>query len=82
VGGPFISELNQLVTKPSRSCTQARPDEPPDVTRDVITLVEHIGTGPVRLLGWSQGAAIAQEVALARPDLVVAAALIGPVRPA
>lgn len=33
------------------------------------------GTGPPELLGWSQGAAIAQEVALARPDLVAAGAL-------
>jgi pimeloyl-ACP methyl ester carboxylesterase len=75
---PFVSALNQagyqavLFVHTGASC------EPRDVTRDVISLVEHIGTGPVRLLGWSQGAAIAQEVALARPDLVVAAALLAP----
>jgi pimeloyl-ACP methyl ester carboxylesterase len=49
---------------------------PTDVVRDVATFIEHLDTGPVRLLGWSQGAAIAQEVALLRPDLVTAAALI------
>lgn len=51
---------------------------PVDVVRDVATFVEHAGTEPIRLLGWSQGAAIAQEVALLRPDLVAGAALIAP----
>jgi pimeloyl-ACP methyl ester carboxylesterase len=53
---------------------------PAAVARDVGTLLDHLvdrlGGGPVRLLGWSQGAAIAQEVALLRPDRVAAAALI------
>src|SRR3954469_7477570 len=49
---------------------------PQDVVRDVATFVEHLGVEPVRLLGWSQGAAIPQEVALLRPDLVACAALI------
>jgi pimeloyl-ACP methyl ester carboxylesterase len=49
---------------------------PADVVRDVATVIEHAAAGPVRLLGWSQGAAIAQETALLRPDLVTAAALI------
>lgn len=43
---------------------------------DVATFIEHAAAEPVRLLGWSQGAAIAQETALLRPDLVAAAALI------
>jgi pimeloyl-ACP methyl ester carboxylesterase len=49
---------------------------PADVVRDVATFIEHAAAEPVRLLGWSQGAAIAQETALLRPDLVSAAALI------
>ncbi|MEV0397859.1 alpha/beta hydrolase [Polymorphospora rubra] len=49
---------------------------PAGVVRDVVAFVEHLAAGPVRLLGWSQGAAIAQEVALLRPDLVEAAALV------
>jgi len=49
---------------------------PQDVVTDVARFIEHLGSGPVRLLGWSQGAAIAQEVALARPDLIAAATLI------
>lgn len=49
---------------------------PEDVVRDVATFVDYLDVEPVRLLGWSQGAAIAQEVALLRPDLVAAAALV------
>jgi pimeloyl-ACP methyl ester carboxylesterase len=49
---------------------------PQAVVRDVAAFVEHLETEPVRLFGWSQGAAIAQEVALLRPDLVAGAALI------
>jgi pimeloyl-ACP methyl ester carboxylesterase len=49
---------------------------PADVADDVSAFLDHLGTEPVRLLGWSQGAAIAQEVALLRPDRVAAAALI------
>jgi pimeloyl-ACP methyl ester carboxylesterase len=50
--------------------------DPQAVVRDAAAFVEHLDTEPVRLFGWSQGAAIAQEVALLRPDLVAGAALI------
>jgi pimeloyl-ACP methyl ester carboxylesterase len=46
------------------------------VTRDVVEFLASLGCPPVRLLGWSQGAAIAQEVALAASELVACAALI------
>jgi pimeloyl-ACP methyl ester carboxylesterase len=49
---------------------------PHAVVRDVAAFVAHMDTEPVRLLGLSQGAAVAQEVALLRPDLVAAAALV------
>jgi pimeloyl-ACP methyl ester carboxylesterase len=49
---------------------------PAGVAGDVATFIEHATAEPVRLLGWSQGAAIAQETALLRPDLVASAALI------
>ncbi|WP_432538031.1 alpha/beta fold hydrolase [Kineococcus arenarius] len=51
---------------------------PPQVADDVAALIEHLGTGAVRLLGWSQGAAIAQEVAVRHPHLAAAAVLIAP----
>ncbi|GAA2493310.1 alpha/beta fold hydrolase [Winogradskya humida] len=44
----------------------------------VAALLDHLGGPPVRLLGWSQGAAIAQEAALLRPLRIVGAALIAP----
>lgn len=59
------------------SFVHAGPSWAPDaVARDVAAFIEHAGAAPARLLGWSQGAAIAQEMALLRPDLVSAAALI------
>jgi pimeloyl-ACP methyl ester carboxylesterase len=48
----------------------------PAVVRDVKRLVDHLKLEDVRLLGWSQGAAIAQEVAFAYPSMVRAAVLI------
>ena len=50
--------------------------EPMAVARDVAALITHLAVGPALLVGWSQGAAIAQEVALRHPDQVAAAALI------
>jgi pimeloyl-ACP methyl ester carboxylesterase len=73
---PFVTALTgagyRVVT-----FVPAGPDHRPEgVARDVTVLLDRLGTEPVRLLGWSQGAAIAQEVALLRPDRVAAAALI------
>jgi len=41
-----------------------------DMVGDVAALVEHLGGGPARVVGTSLGARVAQELALARPDLV------------
>lgn len=46
------------------------------IARDTARLIEHLELAPVALWGWSQGAMTAQELALARPDLVRAAALM------
>ncbi|WP_416973985.1 alpha/beta fold hydrolase [Streptomyces sp. 4F14] len=48
-----------------------------DMTADVVGLIEHLDVGPCRLVGFSLGAIIAQEVALARPDLIDQAVLMG-----
>ncbi|GAB3555448.1 alpha/beta hydrolase [Arthrobacter tumbae] len=50
--------------------------DPPSVVHDVKRVIDHLGLKDVRLLGWSQGAAIAQEVALAYPGTIRSAALI------
>ncbi|MFJ6619996.1 alpha/beta fold hydrolase [Kitasatospora sp. NPDC091335] len=41
-----------------------------DLVGDVAGLVERLGLGPVRVVGTSMGAFVAQELALARPELV------------
>ncbi|MEU1429510.1 alpha/beta hydrolase [Nocardia sp. NPDC005746] len=41
-----------------------------DLVRDTVALIEFLGEGPVFLVGQSMGSRVAQEVALARPDLV------------
>jgi pimeloyl-ACP methyl ester carboxylesterase len=41
-----------------------------DLARDAAGVIEKLGLGPVRVLGTSMGAYVAQELALARPDLV------------
>jgi pimeloyl-ACP methyl ester carboxylesterase len=46
------------------------------VVRDVVRFLDALDLEPARLFGWSQGAAIAQEVALAAPQRVAAAALV------
>jgi pimeloyl-ACP methyl ester carboxylesterase len=44
---------------------------------DTAALIEGLGVKPVPVVGFSLGALITQELALARPDLVSAAVLIG-----
>jgi pimeloyl-ACP methyl ester carboxylesterase len=44
-----------------------------DMVEDTAALVEHLGAGPVALVGTSLGARIVQELVLARPDLVTRA---------
>jgi pimeloyl-ACP methyl ester carboxylesterase len=44
---------------------------------DTVGLIEKLVGGPVRLVAMSMGAFIAQELMLARPDLVTQAALMG-----
>lgn len=43
---------------------------------DTAELIERLGAGPVRLVGTSMGSYIAQELMLARPELVSQAALL------
>ncbi len=43
---------------------------------DTAALIEHLGLAPVRIVGVSMGSFIAQELMLARPDLVRSAALM------
>ncbi|AZP18696.1 alpha/beta fold hydrolase [Streptomyces aquilus] len=47
-----------------------------DMTADVAALIERLGAGPCRVVGHSLGGLIAQELVLARPDLVSRAVLM------
>jgi pimeloyl-ACP methyl ester carboxylesterase len=40
------------------------------LARDAAALLDHLGVGASHVVGWSLGSAVAQELALARPDLV------------
>lgn len=48
-----------------------------DLTADAASLISELGLGPCLIVGASLGAMAAQELALSRPDLVRAAALLG-----
>jgi 3-oxoadipate enol-lactonase len=51
------------------------PPEPYSHGRDLVTVLERLGTGPVALVAASYGGGVALEVAVARPDLVAALVL-------
>ncbi len=59
------------------STDAARPGRMADRVKDVVQLILERNLGPVTLLGVSFGGMIAQNVALARPDLVSALVLAG-----
>jgi len=72
---PFVSALTTAGFRAITFVHEGSDYEAFAVVRDVVIVAEQ-NSEKVRLLGWSQGAAIAQEVALIRPDLVTCAALI------
>jgi 3-oxoadipate enol-lactonase len=51
------------------------PPEPYSHGRDLVALLERLGTGPVALVAASYGGGVALQVAVARPDLVTALVL-------
>lgn len=69
-----LSERWRCVTPDNRDCgassTAEGPYTPRDMAADSAGLVEALGLGPVHVVGHSLGGAIAQELSLARPDLV------------
>jgi len=46
------------------------PYTPRDLAADAIAVIEGLGVGPCHVAGFSLGGAVAQEIAIARPDLV------------
>jgi len=51
----------------------------PDLVADAAALIEHLSIGPCRVAGYSLGALVTQELALARPDLLRQAVMMGTV---
>lgn len=47
-----------------------------EIAADMGALLDHLDLGPIRLMGYSMGAWIAQELALLRPDRIRAAAMV------
>jgi pimeloyl-ACP methyl ester carboxylesterase len=59
---------------PSDLCTEGFTVD--DLVNDVAALIGHLGIGPARVVGVSMGASVAQELALAKPELVHQAVLM------
>src|SRR5688572_22810475 len=70
----------QVVTFDNRGVAPSEEPEGPytveGMADDAAALIEHLGIGPCRVAGYSLGALIAQELALARPELVRSAVLM------
>ncbi|GAA3726109.1 alpha/beta hydrolase [Streptomyces tremellae] len=47
------------------------------MAEDTAALIDHLGTGPVHAVGWSDGGVVALHLALHRPDLVRTLTVIG-----
>lgn len=71
---PQLSETFKVITFDNRDTGNSDPVETPysiaDMAGDAIALIEHLGLGPVHLLGISMGGMIAQYLTLNRPDLI------------
>src|SRR5215471_2765361 len=61
----------------SASATPSAPFRLADLASDAASLIAELRLGPCLVMGASLGAMVAQELALSRPDLVRAAALLG-----
>ena len=73
---PALAERYRVYTYDNRDVGETGPGEDTSTygidrfAHDAAGLIESLGTGPVHVIGASMGGAIAQELALARPDLV------------
>jgi 3-oxoadipate enol-lactonase len=79
---PALAERYRVYTYDNRDVGETGPGEDSSAyamdrfARDAAGLIEALGTGPVHIIGASMGGAIAQELVLARPDLVRSAQIV------
>ncbi len=78
---PLVGLGHQVVCLDARGCPPSVSPSGPfgmsDLVADVAGVITELGGGPARVVGASLGAMVAQELCLARPDLVHSAALLG-----
>src|SRR5215831_12721883 len=88
LGGPapaLVGAGYQVVLMDNRGTGGS--DAPPapyavaDLAADAAGLIEQLGIGRCRLVGWSLGGYVAEFLAAERPDLVRAVALLGSAGP-
>jgi len=83
---PALAEAGyQAVLVDFRGCGGSDAPPPPytvaDLAADAAGLIEQLGLGRCRLVGYGLGGAVAEHLAAERPDLVRAAALLGSAGP-
>jgi pimeloyl-ACP methyl ester carboxylesterase len=79
IGG--LAADHQVIAYDHRGMGASSPHTEPvsmaSLAADAAALLDELGTGPVHVIGWSLGSAVAQELALARPELVASLVLYG-----
>jgi 3-oxoadipate enol-lactonase len=73
--GPFTAAYRAVRLDLRGFGRSSLPPEPYSHGRDLVAILERLGTGPVALVAASYGGGVALEVAVARPDLVAALVL-------
>jgi pimeloyl-ACP methyl ester carboxylesterase len=72
--GYRVATVDNRGIPPSDECASGMTID--DLVGDTAALIEHLGGGPARVVGTSLGSRVAQELALARPDLVSQAVMM------
>jgi pimeloyl-ACP methyl ester carboxylesterase len=72
--GYRVATLDNRGIPPSDECVAGMTID--DLVGDTAALIEHLGDEPARVLGTSLGSRVVQELALARPDLVLQAVMM------
>jgi pimeloyl-ACP methyl ester carboxylesterase len=72
--GYQVATMDNRGIPPSDECAGGMTID--DLVGDTAALIQHLGDGPARVVGTSLGSRIVQELALARPELVLQAVMM------